>query len=84
MTRSLLTASVLFLGMNAFAAGTTAPATTTAPAAAPAAAAAPAPEQGKKVASSGNYAKAKEECLKENSSLKGKALRQCIKGKEGK
>lgn len=85
MIRAMLTASVLVLGLNAFAAGTeSAPATTTTTSTTTTATETSKPQVAgeKKVAHNGAYAKAKEECLKENSSLKGKALRQCIKGKE--
>lgn len=84
MIRALMTASVLVLGVNAFASGVqTAPAAPAVPASAATTSTSPA-VPGAKVASNGTYAKAKEDCLKENSSLKGKALRHCIKGKEGK
>lgn len=84
MIRTLMTVSVLALGLNAFAAGTEKAPATTATTTTTTTTAAPAAAPGKKMAANGAYAKAKEECLKENASLKGKALRQCIKGKEGK
>ena len=91
MKNALLAATVMMFGLSAFAAAppTTPAAPSEAPAASVPATGAPAaseatapvaaPEHAKKGA--GKWKEAKEECQKENPSLKGKELRKCIKGK---
>jgi hypothetical protein len=89
MIRAILASAVLALGVNAMAAtpSTTAPAAATGTATTTATTTTTTQTEtkmvpGKKMAANGAYAKAKEECLAKDSTLKGKELRKCIKEKK--
>ena len=63
-----------FMGVSAFANEPTAPAAGTVPGTS---------EVQQKVATKIGHKEAKEQCIKENPNLKGKDLKECIKGKRG-